>query len=116
MRLKRPKIITPTLDKGVIKEMFVVTKSRFQVLMCPDDTHCRSDTQHNNTIGNYTDTIGDSVGNIKRHPRMVIPCLLVAGSLHNSVQYVHNVVREIKQYDHDAQFIALRRQCNVNCG
>ena len=33
MRLKRPKIITPALDKGVIKEMFVVTKSRFQVLI-----------------------------------------------------------------------------------
>ena len=33
MRLKRPKIITLALDKGVIKEMFVVTKSRFQVLI-----------------------------------------------------------------------------------
>ena len=59
MRLKRPKIITPTLDKGVIKEMFVVTKSRFHVLMWPDDLHCRSDTQLNTTLGNYAKTIGD---------------------------------------------------------
>ena len=77
MRLKRPKIITPTLDKGVIKEMFVVTKSRFHVLMWPDDLHCRSDTQHNTTIGNYTETetTGDSVDNMNCHPRMAIPCL-----------------------------------------